>query len=358
MLSVLHSNYSSSIFSYWTDFIQIIVITYLITMVVRSEKELKITLIAMSLSLGLEGAKQGWVHIILHPGSINNNGHAVFGENNGVAIGMLMIVPLLFALYQATERKLIKYGFLFLAIGVAYRALSTYSRGGFLSFIAMCLVYGLRSKYKIRSVVMIVLIVALLLPMLPQAFWDRMDTITVSEGETRERSSASRLHFWQVAWEMAKENPIFGVGHLAYANAYDYYDFSRGLYGSSRPVHSSWFGVLADWGFPGLILFLSIYFYSIYSCAHVQNRCKNNPELKSLGIYSSGIEASLITCSVGISFLTLQYLEMLWHLFALAVVCNQILHTHYATENGELKSAAVNTDLLERNDIISIDTAN
>ena len=326
-LSTVTSNYSDVSFPYWTEFFKIIVISCLITMIIRSEKDLKITLIVISLSLGLEGAKQGWARLITSPGSINENSHAFLGDNNGVAVGMLMLVPVLFALYQTTERKLIKYGFLFLAIGVIYRALSTYSRGGFLAFLSMCVIFWLRSEHKIIVLVIIVLLSAIILPTFPQTFWDRMNTITVEEGEEREASSAGRIHFWKVAVDMAKDNPILGVGHKAYREAYNSFDFSGGRYGGGREVHSAWFGILAEWGFPGIILLLCVYIYCLFLCARTRIRCKNNPELRSLLIFSNSLETSLITAIVGITFLDYQYSEILWHFFALTVACNQILQS-------------------------------
>ena len=315
-------------------------------MLIRSEKELKITLIVMSLSLGLEGARQGWYHLIFRPGAANHNKHALLGDNNGVAVGMLMLAPIFFALYQTTERKIIKYGFLFLAIGVMYRALSTYSRGGFLTFFAMCIIFWLRSKHKARLTLAAVLFFALILPTLPQEFWDRMDTITVNEDGERESSSARRIYFWELAWRMAKSNPLHGVGHDSYRDAYSAFDYTGDRI--NRATHSAWFGVLAEWGFPGLFLFLSIYGYSLFSCARVRRRCKNSHELRFLRIYVNGIETSLITASVGITFLSLQYLEMLWHLFALAVACNHMHRLQEATEDTRLNNIVENTDLLER----------
>ena len=334
LITALLSNYRNVSLSSWVDFFKVIMISYLITLIIRSEKDFKIALIVISLSLGLEGAKQGWTQLILHPGAVNNNQHPVLGDNNGVAVGMLMLVPILFSLYQTTERKVIKYGFLFLAIGITYRAISTYSRGGFLAFITMCIVYWLRSKHKIRSAVVIVLLVALLIPALPQTFWDRMNTITTNT-EEMDSSAAGRIYFWKLALEMAKQNPIFGVGHNAYKEAYRVFDYSNDSI--ARAVHSAWFGILAEWGFPGIILFLYIYGYSLFSCAQARNGCKNNPELKCLGIYSTGIETSLITAGVGISFLAQQYLEMLWHFFALAVIANQILKSQNVIEADQQK---------------------
>ena len=324
-LSFSMSNYRDIIFSYWIEFIKIIIISYLLTILVRSEKELKITLIAISLSLGFEGAKQGWANLILNPGGSNANMHPLLGDNNGVAVGMIMIVPILFALYQTVERKLFKYGFLFIAIGAIYRALSTYSRGGFLTFLVMCIIYWLRSKRKGRMLLIFALFLALILPTFPQEFWDRIDTI--AEGsEASDGSAASRLYFWGLGWEMAKDNQIIGIGHRAYEAAYNTYDHTGGQYGTNRAVHSTWFGLMAEWGFPGFILFLIIYCYSLFSCARVRKICKNHPKLTSFMIYGNSIETSLIASGVGITFLSFQYAEILWHFFALAVICSQILN--------------------------------
>ena len=323
-LSVSMSDYRAAIFSYWTEFIKIIVVSYLLTILIRSEKELKITLIVISLSLGLEGAKQGWANLILNPGGDNVNTHPLLGDNNGVAVGMLMIVPVLFALYQTVEQKIFKYGFLFIAIGVMYRALSTYSRGGFLTFLVMCTIYWLRSNHKGRTLLIFVLFSTLILPIFPQRFWDRINTITEGS-EASDGSAASRLYFWGLGWEMTKDNQIFGVGHRAYQNAYNAYDYTGGQYRGNRAVHSTWFGLLAEWGFPGFILFLCIYYYSLFSCAQARKMCKNRPELTSFMVYGNSIETSLIASGVGITFLSFQYVEILWHFFALAVVCSQIV---------------------------------
>jgi len=344
LTSSLLSNYSSVSFSYWIDFIKIVVISYLITMVIRSEKDLKVTLIIISLSLGLEGAKQGWLQLILNPGATNANTHLMLGDNNGVAVGMIMLVPVLFALYQTTERKLFKYGFGFLAIGIIYRALSTYSRGGFLTFLVMCIIFWLRSKHKFRILIIVALISALLLPVFPQEFWDRMDTITVGEDEKRDDSAAGRLYYWQVAMDMAKSEPIFGVGHNAYRQAYG--SFSGGQHGTRRSVHSAWFGILSEWGFLGFAFYMGIYIYSLFSCTKVRRMCKNKPELKNFLVYGISLETSLIAAAVGITFLSFQYIEILWHFFALAVVTNQIVRAQYEAQGNTLiKSADENTDL-------------
>ena len=143
---------------------------------------------------------------------------------------MLMLVPICALLAQTTQRKWEQFFYWFLLVGILYRALSTYSRGGFLACMAMGVTYWLRSRQKLRMLLGMGLVIAVVLPVLPDAFWTRMQTIQTYE-EDKDASALGRLHFWAVASEMAKANPLLGVGYMGYNLSYDDYDFSQGQYG-------------------------------------------------------------------------------------------------------------------------------
>ena len=93
----------------------------------------------------------------------------------------------------------------------------------------------------------------LIAPAMPGEFWDRMRSIE----EAADGSARGRLHFWGVAVDMAEDSPLVGVGHNAYNVTYDRYDTSNGEFGTGRSVHSVWFGLLAELGYPGLLLFVA-----------------------------------------------------------------------------------------------------
>jgi len=335
LISTLVSNYTTACWPYWIDFFKIILIAFLIPIIVSSEKEFKITIIVITLSLGLESAKQGWAQLILNPGAANDNGIPFLGDNNCVAVGMLMLAPISLALAQSYKKKLFKYAFFFLSIGIIYRAISTYSRGGFIALTCMFTIWWLRSKQKIRLLIIAALIAALIIPALPQSFWDRMGTITTDQSEM-DASSSSRIHFWEVAFRMALSYPMFGVGHNGYNHAYNLFDFSNGAYGHSRSVHSMWFGILSEWGFIGLLLFLLIYFYSWLACRRILRKCRNNPELQHWTNYAVALEASLIAAATGGAFVPFQYVEMLWHFFTLAITIEQLVSAHELSKTSPL----------------------
>jgi putative inorganic carbon (HCO3(-)) transporter len=308
--------------SYWQEFAKVIVVSILLTNLIQSAAEMRLILIVISLSLGFETAKQGWAQLILNPGQQNDNWVPFLGDNNLVAVGMAMLLPIVGAL-GATSTGWQKRAFQFLNIGVLYRGLSTYSRGGFLSFGAVGALWFWRSPHKLKTLAAVAVAALLVLPVLPQQFWDRMSTITAS-AEERDYSQQGRLHFWHVAVAMANDRPLVGVGHNGYERAYNDYDFSGGQYYFDRAVHSAWFGVLGELGYPGLVLFVAIIISSLLTCRRVRLAARRGEIPGPLGPYAIALESSLIAFMVGGSFVSFQYNEMLWHFFALSVALDRV----------------------------------
>lgn len=324
-LSTVFSEHFDHSWSHWQDFLKSTIITYLIVVLVNDLTQFRLVLLVMVLSLGFEGAKQGWVYLLTSPGWANANPIAFLGDNNGVAVGMLMIVPIFALLAQTTRRRWEQCLYWFLLIGVLYRALSTYSRGGFLACLILGGVYWLRSRQKLRMLLGIGLIILVVLPTLPDAFWTRMQTIqTYDEGEG-DKSALGRMHFWAVASEMAQANPLLGVGYLGYIPSYDTYDFSYGEYGGHKAVHSAYFGVLAELGYPGAMLYVLILFCAFHSCYRVHRLIRKDAKSSEWDKYAVALETSLIVFLVGSLFLSFQYIEIFWHIIGLSFALEKLV---------------------------------
>jgi O-antigen ligase len=226
-----------------------------------------------------------------------------------------------------------KRAFQFLNIGVVYRAVSTYSRGGFLSIGAVSAIWFWRSPHKLKTFAAVVIAAALVLPVLPTQFWDRMSTIA-APADARDDSQQSRLHFWRVAVAMANDRPLTGVGHAAYPRAYNRYDWTGGQFMTNRAVHSAWFGVLAELGYPGLLLFLLILFGSFRACRRVRLAARRGEITGPLGLYAVAFETSLAAFMVGGSFVSFHYCEMLWHYFALTIALERVAVREMAAQRA------------------------
>jgi probable O-glycosylation ligase (exosortase A-associated) len=323
LLSTVYALDSAHSTTQWQAFAKTIVVSYLLTVVIKTESDLRFIFLVITLSLGFEAGKQGWSHLILNPGGMNANPIPFLGDNNVVAVGMAMLIPLTSALAATSTVWWWRRGLQLLNIGLIYRGLSTYSRGGFLSLGAVGALWFLRSERKLRTVAAILLCAALLLPALPQEFWSRMSTITAPADE-RDDSQSGRIHFWQVAVAMANDRPWTGVGHGGYERVYNQYDFSEGRYGRDRAVHSAWFGALAEIGYPGLVVFVLIVLSSLITCGRVRRMARRGEIPESMGRYGTALESSLLAFMVGGSFVPFQYSEMLWHFFALTIALERV----------------------------------
>jgi probable O-glycosylation ligase (exosortase A-associated) len=325
VLSTYMSQFVTFNSGYFQDFVKALIVTYLLSALVNDPKKLRLVLIVIVVSLGFESAKQGWVTLLIAPGRPNDNTVAVLGDNNETAVGLLMITPVLFALANTTTIQWEKRLHQFLGIGILYRAISTYSRGGFLSAGTMFILYVARSKHKLRSLVLAAVIGGALLSVLPDAFWNRMSTVQVTlDQDELDSSAASRLHFWQVAMAMANDHPLLGVGHFGFQPAYNLYDFSLGLYGRNRAVHSSWFGILAELGYPAFFLLLILLATSFLSCEKIARRALRGeipPEFRN---YALAIQTGLAVFCVGGSFLSFHYREIVWHFFGISIAMQSI----------------------------------
>jgi probable O-glycosylation ligase (exosortase A-associated) len=311
---------------YWQEFAKSLLIGYLMLVLITTEQRLRLALIVMAVSLGFEGAKQGWAQLILNPGARNDNTFALLGDNNGVAIGMVMLLSLFVGLIRTSSRAVERHIGRFLAVGVTYRAISTYSRGGFLSCAGLILHYVLRSRRKVVSLLAVGAVAAVVLPVLPTAFWERMSTIQqAAEGDVYvDGSAAGRIHYWRVAVLMANDRPLVGVGQNAFNVVYDRYDPSRGAYGNRRSVHSQWFGMLAELGYPGLILFIALLGRAFFVCWRTRRLAREHPQLANLAHYATAIEGALVAAVIGGTFYPFHYNEMLWHTIALSMVVGQL----------------------------------
>jgi probable O-glycosylation ligase (exosortase A-associated) len=302
--------------NFFIEFTKVLLISYLIIVLVDDRKKLRITLTVVALSLGFECAKQGWANLIRAPGAKNDNPIPFLGDNNGVALGTMMLMPLFGALAQTATKKWERVGQRFLGIGVFLRGFSTYSRGGFLAASVLGVFTFVRSERKMRALLGLAAVGILVVSIMPPGYWARMGTIQ-AEGEERDESAAGRLHFWRVATRMAIANPLTGVGLNSFSPAYlEYNDDER--FGGMRATHSTWFGVLADLGFPGLILVLANWSVAVLSCWRVSSLTRGDPTRRELRLYANALLTSLVVFAVAGSFLSSQYNEMLWHFVGLS----------------------------------------
>jgi O-antigen ligase len=112
-----------------------------------------------------------------------------------------------------------------------------------------------------------------------------------------EGSTSNRIIFWKAGANMALRNPVFGVGFWGFNRNFQAYAIggNTGSEKTNMTAHSSWVLVLAEAGFIGLFLFVSLWTYAAYRAWLLRN---TEPEYFM----------SLAGYAVAISFLSHTYL--------------------------------------------------
>jgi probable O-glycosylation ligase (exosortase A-associated) len=323
---------------FWVEFSKVMLVSYLIVVLVDDRRKFRLMLLVVAYSIGFECAKQGWAQLLLNPGGQNNNIIPFLGDNNGVALGTMMMIPIFLALARTAKRRPEAWLHWFFLVGVFMRGITTYSRGGFVSAGVLGVMMLSRSPHKIRALLAIVVLAGLVSTVMPQQFWDRMKTMTVSTDQLDD-SAKGRLHFWDVAQVMAKAKPIFGVGFNGFRPSYATYDTTKD-YGEDRSVHSVWFGLMSELGFPGLILFVMILLSGIWGCRRVVVISRRDPEKAELRHYANALSTSFLVFAAGGTFLPAQYNEMLWHFVGMAIALHVIASSAEAGPAAPVGAAA------------------
>ncbi|MBI5136400.1 MAG: putative O-glycosylation ligase, exosortase A system-associated [Nitrospirae bacterium] len=318
--------------TWYQVFLKVVIITYVLSVLVDDLHKFRWAVFIICVSLGAEAAKQGLVGLVVSPGAMNPNRIEHLGDNNGVGLGMLMLLSLTLGLFQASTKRWERAFLALLALGVLVRAVTTYSRGAFVTLAVLLAFLWWQNTHKFRSVFVIGLLLALVGAFMPQQYYDRMATITevVQDEGVQESSAASRLYLWGVAAQMANDHPLNGVGFNAFSEAYGWYDLLDGAYGERKEAHGSLPGVFADTGYTGGSVYVLMLLTALYYMRRVKRQAGQLGDGgRTLRCYATGLQNALICFMVGGSFLSAMYYEIIWHVLglcaALALISRRML---------------------------------
>ena len=101
-LSTLFSANCGQAVCFWQVFAKVTVITLLMMAFVNTPERLRLTLLVITCSLGFEGVKQGWLHLMFHPGQQNYQRCRVSGRQQRRRRWDADARGLLLALFQTT----------------------------------------------------------------------------------------------------------------------------------------------------------------------------------------------------------------------------------------------------------------
>ncbi len=268
-----------------------------------------------ALSLGFYGVKGG-IFTLLGGGVAHVLGPdaSFIGENNALALALIMTVPLIAYLFFQEKRRWVRYGLGGAMFFCGLAIVGSQSRGALIGVIAMAAYLWFRSRRKAMVGVLLIVVGVTVLLLMPDAWWERMGTIG---GYQQDESAQGRINAWGTAWNVATHN-LFGGGFKM---------FTRETFLIYAPdpnivfdAHSIYFQVLGEHGFIGLGLFLLIALLTWLRCGEVIRMCKGDLERQWAADLAGMLQVSMIGFAVSGAFLSLAYFDYYYHLIAIILI--------------------------------------
>ncbi len=317
--------------SEWSRAMSILAEILLMLVLISDIKQLRALVWVIVLSLGFYGVKGG-LFTALHGGNYVVLGpEGSFIENNNqLAMILAASLPLYRYLALATQRRWVRLC-LWAAMALTVLAVfGTYSRGGIMALAAVFLMMFLTSRHRVPLIVLALLLVCAVPLVMPQQWIDRIQSI---QNYAEDGSMLGRLNAWSFAWNLAKAHPIFGGGFGAFTpQLFAVYAPDPGNY---HDAHSIYFRVLANHGFPGLLLYLGIGVMTFLSASSLIRKTRKDPELDEIALLQSAVRCCLFGYAVGGITSGIAYYELPFHLVAITIICKVILRDRLRARASE-----------------------
>ncbi len=335
---LLAVNRSVAMTTYTGIYIKIGIMTLAVAWMTREAKDFALAsklIVVAGISIALVALHNQANGIGLVEGSrvtIGRDIRSNLGDPNDLAL--VLMFPMAFAVSLLLTPKIGRTGKVIGIVGAPLlfaAVIATQSRGGLLGIMAVFGVFGYR---RIKSKILFFAVggLAMLALLAAAGISDRASGGASEEGI--DESAMGRVYAWQAAWGMALARPLNGVGLDNFYHNYFFY--SPHWDGKNHAVHSTWFGVMAETGFLGLGVFITLIVSLVKSALRSLKRIEGAPGAAP-GVHaaSQAVLAGLTATMVSGTFLTQGFTWPLYILTALVIAVGRWVDVHLADKPTE-----------------------
>ena len=314
-VTTLFAFYPEDAWLQWNKVWKIQLMIFVIAMIIQDRKQLNWMVWVIALSLAYYGVKGG-IFTIATGGNYHVWGpsNTFIGGNNEIALALVMTIPLIRYLHLQAERRWVRLGLAAAMILSGVAAIGSQSRGALLAMLCMGLFLWIKSRNKIVTGIYLAAAVTVLALVMPQSWYDRMNTI---ENYQEDASAQGRINAWHTAFNVAKDR-VTGGGFEMFVPR-TFYHYAPNPY-KVHDAHSIFFEVMGEHGFIGFILFVTIGVLAWIRAQQIINRNKHHPEHKWASDLAAMTQVSLIGYATGGAFLGLAYFDLPYHLMVIIVL--------------------------------------
>jgi probable O-glycosylation ligase (exosortase A-associated) len=301
-----------------------------LTVYVMQEKDRIMGLIWITaLSIAFYGVKGAFYTVAGGTGNVLGPSGGFIETNTTIALALTIAIPMLYYLQTQVANVWARLG-LWATMGLsAIAVLGTYSRGGLLSLGAMGVFMWMKSRHKVRIGLLVLLTIPFGLSVLPERWFNRMDTIQTYEQDS---SAMGRINAWHFAYNLAKDRPVTGGG---------YQTFTRELFQKYAPdplnfhdSHSIWFEMLAEHGFVGLGIYLLFWLVSWWEAGRLIRLCRGRPEFTWARDLAAMMQVALVGFFAGGSFLGLAHWDVPYSIVGFIVLARVVVQREIRRQEG------------------------
>jgi probable O-glycosylation ligase (exosortase A-associated) len=323
LLSTLFAWYPAAAWPDFQRFSKIVLMTFVTVTLCQQIQRVRQLLLVAALSIGFYGIKgalwalktggeYGWV---LGPEG------SFIGDNNGLALGLNMALPLLFFLARHERRRWLRWSlwatFFLTAVAIPF----TYSRAGFLGLCVVALLLVARSSWKWSAVPATAGTLAVV-SLLPDRWFDRIASIAAY---AEDGSAVSRLTAWRVGWGIALDSPLFGGGFRVFPHPEVWATYAPDWsHATVYNAHSIYFEVLGEHGFLGFFFFVGTLGAVLLSLRRIRRRSRSLPDAGWLAACTYAVEASLVAFLVTGAFYNLAAFDLVYLLIGITIILDRV----------------------------------
>jgi putative inorganic carbon (HCO3(-)) transporter len=303
------------------QFVSKVLLMMLVTaVIVNSWARLRYLLLVISACVGVLVVK-AVPFMIMTGGSFRLYGPdgSMLADNNDLGLALNMTLPMFFFLARTETDRRIKWLMAFLFLSTIPAVFFTYSRGALVGLALVLFLMVIRSRQ--RAILLPILVLAALFAVFltPEQWQKRMDF--AKEGRLLDDSALSRINAWTYSWNLALDYPLTGAGFEAFTPELfeRYAPNARDVHGP----HSIYFGVLAEHGFIGLFLYLSLLASCFLSLRQVRRHARASGDERAAN-YAAMLQLSLLGFMVCGAFLGRAYFDYFFTIVACVIILRRL----------------------------------
>jgi probable O-glycosylation ligase (exosortase A-associated) len=314
----------------WQFVTKILLMAAVTMVVVNSFARLRTLVIVIACCLGFYVAK-AFPFLLLTGGNYKIYGpeKSMLGDNNDFGLALNMTIPFFFFLAQSESKPWLKRVFWCLFLMAIPTVFFTYSRGALMGLVAVLGLMLLRLKQRIVLVPVALLGIVFAMLFAPASWKERMDP--TREGAI-DKSAESRFNAWTFAWRLTMDYPLAGGG---------FDTFTPELFNRYAPhptdvhgPHSIYFGILAEHGFIGLLLYLALVVSCFGSIYRIRKWARFQGD-EAAQHYADMFRFSLIGFLVSGAFLGRAYFDYFYTIIAGVAILKRVCFVRWAEEEQE-----------------------